>query len=156
MSLGYIILSKVCALSLSFLLHQDGVDRPPPPVSLEQGTLLPSAQERSLPTCAASEHRSSCGEKARARAEVWRRPGCAATQLARAGKSTIPEQTQPTLALGLLLTLCGQPPPLGSSSLLSARPSVAHSAPISSVISTSSGLSAFEQHPRGRGLRRSP
>lgn len=73
----------------------------------------------------------------------------AAGQCAR--KSAISEQTQPALDLGPGLPpypLPTAPSPLRSAHLLSTRPSVAPSAPISLVISTSQGLSAFEQLPQ--------
>lgn len=100
-----------------------------------------------LPTNRASEHEPFCGGKARAK--VWRGPGCISKQLVSTSESTIPEQTQPAglRTWASLLALAGSPLPSCRPHLLSARPSVAHRAPISSVISTSSGLSAFEQLP---------
>lgn len=72
-----------------------------------------------------------------------------AGQLASASKSTIPEQTQPALNPGLL------PHPLRAApsprAIPTIRPSVADSAPISSVISTSSACLPLNSSP-GKGF----
>ena len=72
-----------------------------------------------------------------------------AGQLASASKSTIPEQTQPALNPSLL------PHPLRAApsphAVPTTRPSVAHSVPISSVISTSSACLPLNGSP-GKGF----
>lgn len=100
----------------------------------------------------ASEHRSFPREKPRARRDM-EETRTHFKELIIANKSITPEQTQPTLhqlwaPSSSLQTLFRSPLCSSSPHLLSTRPSVAQ-APISSVISTSSSLSACEELPWG-------